>query len=124
MKRKKRIYTIEQLRALIPMYQKRLKLNDWEIDISFVPYESIMPHLAEITHEFTNQWAHIAISTPESVATSQHYPFDMKHTLIHEMMHLVFPFFHEFEGVKHDLMELGINRIADILVNVFEDPPV
>lgn len=120
--------TDEQLKSLCALWQKRLRLRDWRIDVRFVDSGELpdqgggtcQPHPPDRT-------AVIKILRPDSYnATSDFYKafpdvFDVERTLIHELLHIpldgIVEAGDEVEEFRHRAQEQAIEQITDALYN-------
>lgn len=122
MNKDSKIYTETELNELCQGFQKLLRLQDWEIHVQLVDQLSIPGDEASVTHKLSLKEATINIPTPETFASSLSANQDMRHLLLHEMIHLYFSGFQldDLSGVGHELFELAINSIAGALATLID----
>ena len=110
------ILTLEELHKTIKHYQKRLRLQDWDIDVCFVPQSCNPETNARATFRVDRKRAMISIPTPETYFRSEDYPQNMLMDVVHEMIHFHFFMCTEFQGHDKEHFELAIDRIAEALI--------
>ena len=116
----KRIYTEPQLNELCKEFQPILRLQDWDISVQFVDQDTMKHANGRCEYSTGYKSALIKIPSPETYDTDQ-TPFpqqDMRHALLHELMHLHFSIVDAHipeNSVDQQLYEQGINAIASVL---------
>ena len=119
-----KIYTEDQLNRLCKVYQKVLRIQDWNIYVSLVP-EGEIDSSGRHNSDFGTMCSHIRICNEESFTPRHATPeLNMKQVLLHELVHLVLSCLgpSDKEVVTHELWENGIDRIACALDSLIEDP--
>ena len=82
------VLTEEELNTAVKTYQKRLRLEDWVIEVHLVPNRLITNSAdAEIKYNFMRKDAVIVLSTPETYIGSVDEPQNMLRDLYHELQH-------------------------------------
>ena len=102
--------TQQELESLCAKWQRRLRLQDWNVTVELVRHFDIPDRVDEASMQIERKEATIKIVSPAD-RHEQDNPFE--HTLIHELLHLHFePFWNNEKGVE---MEQAINLIAGAL---------
>lgn len=119
MKRKK-------LEALLREWQKVLGLQDWDVEIFFVPTESIDKEAGIVEYYPPLKKAYIKISDPKTLVEDEIFPFGLEHTIVHELLHLHAEPFDTFEEGTHEYkaLEVMINKTAKALVQMKEEKKI
>ena len=110
------MYKDDRLTALCAEWQKRLRLQDWDVYIYFVRYYEMKCSDAdgECTYDLSRKDAQINILCEDDCPE----PVDIEVVLVHELLHLHFAEWTE----RHDECpvsgELAIDIIAQTLVNL------
>lgn len=113
--------TPEELNALCADWQKRLRLMDWKIAVSFVPgyempdragecssFEPMKEAVIRINKDTHNPYSRICAAHPEG----------FEEVLVHELLEIHFTPFKDDDGESrlHMAQEQAINMIASALV--------
>lgn len=77
----------EQLETLLAEWQKRLRLQDWVINIKFDPQLLSQDRCGEVNFLSSKKRARIGILPPELIGERMSYP-GVEATIIHELLHL------------------------------------
>ena len=114
----KKIFTIEELEKLCEFYQKLLRIQDWRITIKFVHQSELGEDVeAEVSPKLHSMIAVIKIPTPESwIGSISYTEQDMRMSLIHELIHLVFIGLGpstKNAAIFEDLWECGIEKVTE-----------
>lgn len=108
-------------------YWKRvLGLESWDIRLAILPSLSTEGSEAEVAVSWEEEAAEVRILAPEvrrSLPTI--LDPDLEHTIVHELLHILFWPFHPQEGagLADGLFEQTINRLARALVYARWDKP-
>jgi hypothetical protein len=112
--------TIEELRERCTLWQKRLRLQDWDVIVEFERQVSLSkPHrCAENEYMWSLKRSKISLIDPvDAAAPGWFRPIDPELSLVHELLHLHFaPFEEEAGSDKQADQELAIEMIAEALV--------
>jgi len=112
-----------QLNKLCAKWQKRLRLQDWNIEqLDFQPFDNYDTYgCTKLSNNFHDASIHINerwVNSPEQI----------EETLIHELLHLRFPHHmetfskqHEEGSLMEQEMELGIEMTARALFEAYKD---
>ena len=110
------ILTEEELNVAVKTYQKRLRLQDWQVAVHLVPQESVDDMAcAAIRYHSVYKTALIFIPTAETYHGSHTRPQNMLRDLYHELIHLLFVGVSVDEGLEHMIFEQGIDILANAL---------
>lgn len=104
----------KSLDRLLSLWQKRLRIQDWDISASIRPHETVDGYgLTNYNNKLMT--ATIRLCSPETAsATLGGQPYLLEQTLIHELLHL------EFAGEPATTqVEQGIDRIAWALYRAY-----
>ena len=83
------ILTEEELKELLPYWQKVLRLQDWIIKVELCKQSEIQEgRAAEINYVLANKQASIKILRHEDHPNDAWFPHDMEWSLVHELLHL------------------------------------
>jgi hypothetical protein len=110
---------IEYLRGRLPVWQQRLKLEDWNVSIVMAPPIDLRQGtLGNIRWDAYKKKAVIRVQS----ASDYHTPYremvkDMEFTLVHELLHLELSSLPRSEASRSD-EEHAVNRIADALLGL------
>lgn len=99
-----------QLARLVSTWQKRLRLEDWDIRVQIVDPRIAPDAEAEVTWNYHKKTAEIRIA---SDSTNQK---ELTDSIVHELLHLHF-WWADTEGTKSDLLELAFTRICDVIAD-------
>lgn len=111
--------TQEQLEALCAEWQRRLRLQDWDVKIRLRRrYDMwVETNQGECKHETLKKLALVNILDPTDYDPDNVWPQDVERTVVHELLHLHFaPFVGDYEqcNAAH---EQAIDLIAGALVD-------
>lgn len=113
--------TQEELDSLCAEWQKRLRLQDWDVQAKVV-HQSDIPEKQGNIHIFQpERLALIQIASPADNPSSKvcrAFPSDPEHTLIHELLEIHFDPFKKDRDPANLSQEQAINVIAAALVNL------
>lgn len=98
--------TGNSLARLCRTWQRRLRLQDWRVDVGFVPAGEMDGDYGRTEYDETEQTASISVSEEIEAQT-------VERTLIHELLHLRLCAWDAPQG--HPPMETAINLLADAL---------
>ena len=114
--------TDRKLQQLLRVWQQRLRLQDWDINVTQVPLG---------TWSSSKQWGDCGIGSTKHFADIQilQEQFHTSETdsmeliLVHELLHVVFPSCRLGigDGVENTLYEEGVDRAAKALVAAYND---
>lgn len=120
-------YTQEELIQACKLWQKRLRLQDWKVDVKLVHTKDIDGNTGICEPTRARKYAQIKIATAESTTDSLD-DYDMLLILVHELLHLHFdevdPAVMDDKGeLTADYMKFdsGIELIAEALVKLYRD---
>ena len=113
------------MRRSLDFWKTRLGLDDWDIQISednSLPSEEGQVVLGQVHYDMAHARAVIHLLSGDGYETSPADnltpPYDPEMSLVHELLHLRFPGITDKAGeTRRMLMELGINRVAEALVD-------
>lgn len=111
----------EELVDACAKWQKALRLQDWKLAVRIARGNGLdLPPDTQGRCEWTlgRKEALIRILDPVDFPLDCSWPQDMEVTLVHELLHLHFAPFDDFEGLKDTLSEQAINAISHALVEV------
>jgi hypothetical protein len=107
---------ITELESLCAIYQKMLRLQDWQIKVSFVR-ESEMPEpklQGYSNHHAESQNAEIMVLSEEDFRPKDHFnSYDAEQVLCHELLHIRF---YSVDKEDDKAFEFAIDSTADALV--------
>lgn len=108
----------KKLAHLTKLWQKRLRLQDWQVTTLLVPDSEMPELLGEIPLDGTELKATLHIN--KDLVT----PDNMESTIVHELLHLrLLPFSDgSFDEPDHDNREVAINLLASVLLRAFTRP--
>lgn len=112
--------TDEDLKELCILWQKRLRLQDWEVSVRFGHTHEMDDRYSTGTVWYSprRRQATIKVLFPDEVEPSD-FPFDPERTLIHELLHLYFaPFDTAKNSPEEDAEEIAVNALAAAFVEV------
>ena len=111
------ILTLDELKAKCDEWKPVLGLENWSIRIKISRQEEI-PDLSGVVYPTDPiRQAMIKISDPVDW-TDEYNVYDMEQTLVHEMLHIPFHSFIDFEGIYDVLFEQNIELLACALVGL------
>lgn len=115
------VFTEKELQKLCREWQKRLRLQDWDVKV-FVKRESqfINENAAgECSWQLAKKLAVIRILDPIDYGSNLAWPQDQEATLVHELLHLHFaPFAAKDDTPEDTAQEQAIDLIARALVEL------
>ena len=114
------ILTEDQLKEAVKGYQKRLGLQDWDIEVALVPQKSMPEFDGHANLIIFRKTAFISIPTPESFYSSRQEPMNMLLILCHEMVHLTMPHVTRAifnSNIEYEFFEQGIELLAKNIVS-------
>jgi hypothetical protein len=82
---------VPNLKKLLKKWQARLGLAHWKLSATYVEaLEMNDPgDFGEVQHNLLRRWARIKILKPSAAKGEVILPFEVEHTLVHELVHLV-----------------------------------
>ncbi|HEU4751871.1 MAG TPA: hypothetical protein VFU47_02105 [Armatimonadota bacterium] len=105
---------------MLRVWQKRLRLRDWEIDLLFVAQVDLPERLGEVQWKAGKRRAQIKLLKPGSWQHGRHTEFDLTQEvdLVHELLHLKLVGWDETrdDSVEGDLMEQAVHDLSRALV--------
>lgn len=112
--------TLEQLNALVAIWQKRLRLQDWDVVVKLVRSHEIPGDFARISWTLFNQMATIRFCHPGDITEQLHY-HDHEQTLVHELIHLFLAPFAKTEAdtLENHKLEVACDHISRALVAAY-----
>lgn len=119
------ILTDDELRACCCEWQRRLRLQDWDITIKRVrssAYRDGTAKAGDVEVSQEKRMAVIRVTEPDDYDNQQNPDFgidqDMERTLVHELVHLHFaPLWHVIKGdIEDRFEEHAVNAISAALV--------
>lgn len=114
------ILTEPQLQKLCPVWQARLRLQDWDVKVRVkrAADMGLGKKRACVTSQLLSKEALVEIQDPLDYRPSV-WPNDMEQSLVHELLHLHFaPFEADEETAEGAAQEQAIELIACALVNL------
>lgn len=116
------------LKRLLARWQRRLRLQDWDLDIQFArPGElDTEDASAEVHWQLKKRMATIKICAPECFPRNRSRGQDIEYSIVHELLHLTMIGFanHKEGSVEDTLQEQCIDQIARALVEAYRRKPV
>lgn len=119
----RRTFNTPMARKLCKEWQRRLRLQDWKLDVSVVRVAEMSQQgaLAEFGCVIERKTAIIRLLDPldnDSVGNADER--DMEKDLVHEIIHCHFaPFIEQRHGVKLTAQEQAIDLISDCIVDIY-----
>ena len=121
---KKCILSLDDLNMLCTFWQQKLRITQWEVEITFAHHLSMNGSAAQITFDEREQSATISIPTPE---TYTHLTIKLQHmhrSLIHELLHLAFLDSLVQEDAKHGIQgEQTMTTLDGLLEELYHHYP-
>jgi len=115
--------TNKQLQSLTRDWQRRLRLQDWDVKVEWAPYQTIEGD-GRTRYNAALKLATIEICTPETALKQYgNLLFNPEQVLIHELLHLHFPRMASIEDPKYDIMETAVDCIAWALLQAKTEVP-
>ena len=110
--------TQEMLEACCREWQKRLRLQDWKVEISWCHRWEIEPAQAQVAYCCEKKHARIRIGRPAEYEPSESGLDDVECHIVHELLHLHFWWLDECErgSGDHIVREHAINLVSQALV--------
>ncbi len=110
--------TQAQLEKRCKIWQKRLRLLDWDIDVKFVKtVEGVeSAHPADIFGGTQCKPTFMEASVQVRAGLGDE---ETELTLVHELMHIVFGGLQTPEGLYNHLFEVGVEKSARIMIEAF-----
>ena len=115
-------FTQEELEKLLKKWQKKLRLDNWDIQVKVVrASEMTLPNVqGENDYSTALHKSVVKILDPIDYETDLSEEQDMERTLVHELMHLVL--WHctpkESKNLKRQLFETSVEQLANALVDM------
>ena len=109
----------EELAALCAEWQKILRLQDWDVEISFKRnFEMGHDCAGECSYSSSKKAAQISILTPADYSPKFIVPIDTERTVVHELLHLHTALFVPVSPTADDIMheEQLINLLSGAFV--------
>lgn len=111
--------------ALLPYWKEKLGLSHWDIRVNIARQAEMSGeyNLAEVVRRMSDEVAEIKILDPIDYHPSRtdlyfkYLPLDAEHSLVHELLHLLFGWGDGSESMDVDLFEVALNRLARVLVS-------
>jgi hypothetical protein len=118
------VVTKEQVHDWLHVWQRRLRLEDWKIDVKIVRvWELEQGTLGHIDWSIPNKTATIKVLSPSDYELPKDkIPADIELSVVHELVHLhlsVLP----LNKSSRTAEEQVVSMIADALVNLEHEPP-
>lgn len=114
--------TQEQLEATCREWQKRLRLQDWNVRPEWKRANEAGENLAMIYPRIDHKSADMWVVRPEDFEEDRTYSRDWEHHIVHELLHLHW----HFLGTEHpqkDLIEQAVELTAQALVAAKREKP-
>ena len=112
----------EQLAALCADWQRRLRLQDWDVTVLMVPVGDMdsCSHCGNIKYYLNTKEAKVSLLDPAHYCGLGKY--DIEVTLVHELLHCHFAPFAARDGSSKDsAQEQAIDAIAKALVGAVRE---
>lgn len=112
--------TQEQLEQFVAEWQKRLRLQDWEVEAEWKRAHRAGDLLASITPRTDHKSADMWIACPEDFDEDNTYQRDWQHAVVHELLHLHW----HFLGTDHPqlpLIEQAIELTSLALIRLWRE---
>ena len=121
-----RIYGLEGIKNILPIWQSLLEISEWEIQTEFVAMSKIdQDATAEVEMSYPLKKAVLRFATKETYTGLFNSDHDMIPDLVHELLHLRFyTTFGEtcdMSRVYYMETEVAINQIADAMGELWDD---
>lgn len=105
--------TLNQLRRLVKLWQKRLRVSDWAITV----------RRDKLKEEYGNTWYDprgmmATLTIAEDMNDPNYEDGGIEQTVIHELLHIVLHGDKDYEG-EVVMQERAINQIADALYRAY-----
>lgn len=106
-----------QVSGWVRVWQKRLHLEDWKIDVRIVRPDDLKPEtLGNLKWNSSNRKAIIKVLNPlDYEMPAAEVPEDIEYTVVHELIHLQLSSLPR-DATRKDIEEQVVNRIADALM--------
>jgi hypothetical protein len=113
--------TLDDLGALVALWQQRLELQDWHVEVTYARAWELttqVGHCAgEIDYLVPARWACMRIRDPQDYVPTTWMPEDIERTVVHELLHLhLGPFAAEDDSPADVAQHQMINALARALV--------
>ena len=110
----------DELNELLAYWQKKLRLENWDIMVNLYRQEEFYDEESQGENSYDIRTGQSIIRILDHVDWSirNRFPQDMERCLVHELLHLHFEPFEpkEQKSLEHDLMERTIEMLAGTLV--------
>ena len=120
--------TQEELRARCRVWQERLRLQDWDIDVRLARVRDLddLTTAGDAETMVQKQCARIRVLDVQDPFNDPHCPYDPETTLVHELLHVAFKESQPECGDSPEwhAHERAIHRVSQALVNAYrgEEP--
>jgi hypothetical protein len=106
------------LEAFCREWQRRLRVQDWQVSIYFVRGSDIQGKAGQCYSQFSKKQAVIRL-TELADADGWDYPYDIEKTIVHELLHLVMAGIDpesKKTGLELDMEEQAVDTLATALI--------
>lgn len=110
------IYTSDQLQSKCSEWQRKLRLQDWDVQATIERQRNMIGKTVNGQCEYNERLKAAFIRILDPVDYDDYEPEDMERILVHELVHLWFAPFWDDE--KEHLMEQGVEQIARALIGI------
>jgi len=114
------MWTQKKLERLGRLWQKRLRIQDWDIKYELVSTQWVMDAqwaTAQVDAKEDKRYAHIKIVEP-SVVQNPFVPYDFEMALVHELLHVVLWKLHTTGNTAE---EVAIHQLSQALVEGYNE---
>jgi len=120
----KPVVTNEQVHGWLHVWQRRLRLEDWKIDVKIVRvWELEQGTLGHIDWSIPHKTATIKVLSPADYELPKDkIPADIELSVVHELVHLHLSAL-PLNKASRNTEEQVVSMIADALVNLEHEPP-
>lgn len=110
------VMSLGELQTACCWWQKQLRLQDWDIILKLVRERDVNGNLGQCSVNEPVKTARISIATHDDYDVMD-WPNDMEHTLVHELLHVLF-WGCNIDGSNYEgtVEEQGINILATTLI--------
>lgn len=115
--------TDRELEDLLRHWQRKLRLQDWDIEIRFVSKDEMTGRDGTVQYHTHLKTARIEVLRPGEERPNAWIPYDIENTIVHELLHLHLSYFteqYEPGSPGHLLEEQFVHVMAGLLVGTTE----
>lgn len=110
--------TQSKLEKLLKLWQKRLRLQDWDIEIALVPKVEGVEGMSMV---FGGTMCRPSMMEASVQILNNLEDYDTELTLVHELLHVVFGGMQPPDGLFDHMFEVGVEKVARTLMGAYEN---